>query len=119
MKTIIEAWLSPSRREVYHSNFFECSTNPDWDGYDASEFISSDIFELFDKTEQDGLWKIIVEVEFEYHCDYFGEWDCDTAIGQVFFKSKCRNFSDLRRIWDILRYENRDIDADPTWRDFE
>jgi len=109
-KGILEAWISPKRNECYHSSVINCNTldmcmdDPIADL--ADEHYPGNIFELFEENEQDGLWKIVISVEWrgvEYWTDCGTEYDIDYDV-EVLFKAKCKDYKELRANWSILRH---------------
>ena len=113
IKYIIEAWLSPSRKEIYEKSYISLDNKLNFceDAlelyFDHFDHCSNDgIFSLFDETEQDGLWKIVAEVDLVYTKDYWGEVDLDFYSKEI-YKSKCNNFSDLIEIWSAINPERK------------
>lgn len=113
-RVIVEAWMSPKRKEVYSSGYITMQptlANYVWEAVQEflDEYGSDNIFSLFGETEQDGLWKIVVEVDLVYTRDHYGESDLEFNTGQVFAKTKSKNFSDLRDTWAFLTNRHRSI----------
>jgi len=108
MKLIYEVWLSPSRTEVYHHSSVVLNSDPILYGEDdfLDSWMSGNVFELFGEDEQDGLWKVVCEVEYTSHYDPWNmEWDGDTYVNKVIYKSRCKDFKQLREVCRFLNIE--------------
>jgi len=112
IKFIVGAWVSPSRKEVYDWNFIDCESHLHGADVDLemfmSEFCQGGLFDLvFDQDEQDGLWRVVLELDLAYHRDYYGEVDVDYCIERIITKKKTRNISELFSIWCDLKNKVR------------
>lgn len=106
MNSIIEAWVSPSRKEIYAHSAIDLSTSP-WYVEHLDYFLDGDVFECFDENEQKGLWKIVVEVKMITHYDSWnGDYDVDINLERILYKSKCKNFSQLREVWEQFKLDD-------------
>lgn len=109
-KFVVDAWLSPNRKEVYDHNYI----SDDKDAYNNAnemvfnfldEYYDGNIFDLFN-VDDNGLWRIIVEAEETTtrswtDCGY--EYDTDFNIHSIWVQRKCDSFSELKHIWKYLK----------------
>lgn len=107
-KFIVEAWVSPNRKEVYDSSTIYCGAPSLALDELYSDFLcdaDDGIFTLFD--EQDtGLWNVKVTMEavsYRFWSDWGYEYDTDFEVVEVWNKGKCGNFSELRYTWAHLK----------------
>lgn len=103
---VFSAWLSPKREEVYFYETITLSSYPEYgetnkDFFD--NFYPNNIFDLFEESEQDGLWFISGKVSSEFYRDYFGECDHDFIVDEIFCKEKCSSFKHLRFQWEQIK----------------
>lgn len=96
---VFSAWLSPSRKEIYHneiiilsSSFDAGDTNNDF----FNEFYPTGIFDLF--SGETGLWYVTGKVHSDFTEDYYGEVDHEFVIDEIYNKCKCNSFTHLREI---------------------
>lgn len=106
---VVDAWLSPNRKEVYESNIIY-SGERNWGLEElCNEFLSEhwdgSIYEMFNGDDS-GLWnvKVLVEVRsYKFWTDYGDEYDSDFSIKDIWHKGKCECFADLKSKWIELK----------------
>lgn len=107
MKVIASYWVCLSSREVVHEAYLHVGTDVETSLYidDDVSLFKDEVFDLFDN-ETKGFYHIIVMFDIIYYKSWSecgDEYDLDFHVDQILFKSKCKNFSELRKTWSILK----------------
>lgn len=108
---VVKAILSPKRKEIYHQEviskldheniFYDCEIQESF----LSEFGGDSVFDMFDETQQEGLYIITCTLKFEDRTFYGYDYtEYDTGVVPLEWDiRKFKSFSSLKEFWRIHR----------------
>lgn len=111
---VVETWVRfvPSHDlfEIFYIK--ELSLDTHLENYGEDDIVpelEGHFYEMLKNKDRRGLYHIVMIMDIKYYqyYDYEGNPDCDIESKiKIISDKKCANMSELRRVWDFLKFHN-------------